>query len=41
MGWDWHELLWDGTGQKNMSHGQAYKLLLGRGYFTENFYLFF
>ena len=23
MGWDRHELLWDGMGQKNMSHGQA------------------
>ena len=23
MGWDRHKLLWDGMGQKNMSHGQA------------------
>ena len=23
MGWDRHELLWNGMGQKNMSHGQA------------------
>jgi len=22
MGWDRHKLLWDGTGQLNMSHGQ-------------------
>ena len=24
MGWDRHKLLWDGMGQKNMSHGQAW-----------------
>ena len=24
MGWDRHELLWNGMGQKNMSHGQAW-----------------
>ena len=23
MGWDRHELLWTGMGQKNTSHGQA------------------
>ena len=27
MGWDRHELLWNGMEQKNMSHGQASKLL--------------
>ena len=26
MGWDRHKLLWDGMGQKNMSHGQACQL---------------
>ena len=24
MGWDRHELLWNGMEQKNMSHGQAW-----------------
>ena len=27
MGWDRHELLWDGMGQKKMSHGQACEAL--------------
>ena len=27
MGWDRHNLLWDGMGQKNMSHGQAWYTL--------------
>ena len=29
MGWDRHKLLWDGMGQKNMSHGQAWGSDLG------------
>ena len=28
MGWDRHEMLWNGVGQKNMSHGQACKAIL-------------
>ena len=28
MGWDRHKLLWDGTGQINMSHGQPWLALL-------------
>jgi len=31
MGWDRHKLLWDGTGQINMSHGQPCESPMGAG----------
>ena len=35
MGWDRHKLLWDGMGQKNMSHGQACESITFKNKFVE------